>query len=101
MLVVAPIVLHHLKAEFYYGPTITIITWLHACCYMKTDNLLKKNNYPLLMYKSHTLDVPGIDLVKRSDSMSYFKVLKHSSRSSRNWAYVRTQAEQSQAVPCL
>lgn len=68
-----------------------IITW-------KPDSLLK-NIYPLLMYKSHTFDVPGIDLVKRSASMSYFKVLKHSSRSSRNWAYVRTHAEQSQAVP--
>jgi len=47
--------------------------------------------------KAHTLDAPA-DFVKRSDSISYFKTLKHSSRSSRYSAYVRTHAEQSHAA---
>ena len=47
--------------------------------------------------KAHTLDAPA-DFVKRSDSISYFNTLKHSSRSSRYSAYVRTHAEQSHAA---
>lgn len=45
-----------------------------------------------------TLAMPGTEFFKRSASMSYFKTLKHSSRSSRKRAQVRTQAEQSQAA---
>ena len=45
----------------------------------------------------HTFSCPWAGLGRRSASMSYFRILKHSSRSSRNSAYVRTQAEQSQA----
>lgn len=40
----------------------------------------------------------GEALVKRSVSISYFKTLKHSNLSSRNSAYVRAHAEQSQAT---
>lgn len=47
---------------------------------------------------AQTLVAPCEDLVRRSDSISYFKTLKHSSRSSKNRAYVLTHAEQSQAA---
>jgi len=48
--------------------------------------------------KTHTLVAVGDDFVKRSDSISYLSTLKHSSLSSKNSAYVRTHAEQSQAT---
>ncbi len=56
---------------------------------------MEKCNLHIKLSKVHTLDD---DFVKRSDSISYLNTLKHSSRSSRNSAYVRTQAEQSQAT---
>lgn len=45
-----------------------------------------------------TLSSPCTGFGRRSDSISYFRILKHSSLSSKNNAYVRTQAEQSQAT---
>lgn len=52
------------------------------------------NNDKFFMY---TFSCPGTDLGRRSASISYFRILKHSSRSSKKCPYVRTQAEQSQA----
>lgn len=46
----------------------------------------------------HALSCPCAGLGSRSASMSYLRILKHSRRSSKNSAYVLTQAEQSQAA---
>lgn len=43
--------------------------------------------------KAHTLLADGEDFVKRSASMSYLKILKHSNLSSKYSAYARTHAE--------
>lgn len=48
--------------------------------------------------QSSTLALTGDAFDKRSASMSYLRILKHSSLSSKNSAYVRTHAEQSQAA---
>lgn len=45
----------------------------------------------------YTFSCPWTDFGSRSASISYFRILKHSSRSSKKCPYVRTQAEQSQA----
>ena len=48
--------------------------------------------------EARTFEVFWGDFTIRSASMSYLRTLKHSSRSSRNRAYVRTHAAQSQAI---
>jgi len=52
----------------------------------------------LIKDETQTFSCPAAGFDRRSASMSYFKTLKHSSRSSKKSAYVRTQAEQSQAA---
>lgn len=69
------------------------------CC--SRDNSLCTFLYPIIQAmwtkSTSTWSCPWTGLGRRSASISYFKILKHSSLSSKNCAYVRTQAEQSQA----
>lgn len=68
------------------------------CILSQLEHLQKSVNKHMRLIKLITLSWPWAGLGRRSASMSYLSILKHSSRSSKKSAYVRTQAEQSQAV---